>query len=236
MAPAAPATASVTDRGASVVELLVVLVLTAVLGTLVAATFVRGLDTTRNATARNIDAARAKVALEEMSKQLRTAVDPDGPDGTLHAIETGTATDVTFYSAVGTLSETPTADSLPRKVRYWVDTNTAQLREEVVDGVRVGAAPSWPGPARVRTLARDLVLPQPRAVFSYFGEDRNAVPDREGSRKALIAVGVTGLTETARKATDTVEMSLAVRSSPVKRARPTSVISRVTLMNHDSSR
>lgn len=214
----------------SLAELLVTIGLLSIVGTLVLSTFVRGLATSRNSDARSADGAAARIALEDMTKQLRAAVDPDG-DGPLLAFETATPTDVTFYAAVGNRSSEPAADGPPQRVRFWLDTAERAVKSQVVKGVLgSGGATTWPGAGVTRVLARGAAVPQPRPVFTYLGAVDQTLNADNTTRSSLLASGG-ALTAEGRSSVDAVEIWLTLQTDTGGRRVPTTAVSRVTLLN-----
>lgn len=122
------------DRGSSLVELLVVMGLMGLIGTLVMSVSVQTAKVLTRSGDRGGDTQQARVALEAMTRTLRGAVDPDtvpkmvyaaagtscNPAGT---VGTGDAsTDATRCAVLDSTSAVPELRSDPRQIAFWSST------------------------------------------------------------------------------------------------------------------
>lgn len=224
---------SVPDGGVTVVELLVAMSLTLVIGTMLVLTFSQGVAAVISADARGADAQVARVALDNTTKALRTAVDPDGKgDGVvdLPVFEVAAPEEVVFYAALGNRTGGATADSPPRKVRIWRDGTL--LRQSETLPVVSGATTSWTGATTTRIVAQDLVPGAARPTFTYLAASDTAVDAAQRSVSSLPVDGAGAVTTAARADIRSVEVWVSVSSS-TRRTAPTSAVSRVTLMNRE---
>jgi prepilin-type N-terminal cleavage/methylation domain-containing protein len=260
------------DDGLSLPELLVAMTLLAVVTSAVLAMTVGGLRVMRSANSRVDDAQQARLALDEVGKLFRTAVDPDG-DGPLLAFQAAGPLDVTFYANVGTdarwcttaspypwnstspspspstspsLRRCPTAspspsamptvlgDPAPVKVRLWVDTATDTLQETVWQPSGARGTATWPGAGSTRTLATRLVDPPPRRVFGYLkATDTATNPD--GTTVSTLTFTGDALADDSRRRVGAVEIWLTVAGNADLRTTPTTLVSRVTVLNRGPS-
>jgi type II secretory pathway component PulJ len=221
------------EGGFTVVELLVSMSLTTVIGTMLVLTFSQAVSAVVGADARGADAQVARVALDNTSKALRTAVDPDGKgDGVvdLPAFEVAGPEEVVFYAALGNRTGTATADAPPRKVRIWRD--GALLRQSETLPVTSGSTTSWTGATTTRIVAIDLVPAATRPTFTYLAAGDTAVDAAQRSVSTLPVDGAGAVTAAARPDISSVEVWVSVSSS-ARRTTPTSAVARVTLLNRE---
>lgn len=221
--PRSPETSTPRDSGFTLIELLVAVVLMSILGIVVSVTFGQGMRATRAADARTSDSAQLRVAQDDMARLLRTAVDPDGPFGPLVAFERATPTDVVFYAAVRTKGATLAADLPPTRVRLWVDGPSRRLLEERRTG------PGWLTVSSTRTVARDLIDPQPGPVFIFTKEGESAI-GADGRAVSTFPPSA-DLALADRRLIRGVEMWLSVNGTPTSRGDNSTAVTRVTLMN-----
>ena len=220
------------DEGVTLIELMVVV---GILGT-VLAIVTQGLIVAQRSMADNASRlnglSQTNVAIEDMTKVLRTAILPSQVQATctlcdVAAFISGDATSVQFYANVdndGILPAPPaTTDLGPRRVTFSVAdgelTETVQKPNlHAVTDFNFQYCTPGPGcPVRRRVLARDV---QPGALFTYY--------DRTG---AVIAPPLQSATSKL-KAVDSIDLVLRVQ--PSSRAGAATVTARVTLPNADS--
>ena len=218
------------DAGVSLVELFVVILVLGVLGTLLLRTFVAGTSAATTAERRGHDAQQVRVAMDTLTRGLRTAVDPDGA-GPLRAVQPGsTGRDVTFYAnlRVGVVDPAP-----PDRVRLWVDGSGA-LREQVSDGQWDAThTPLWPSVTREREVLRgvrvDLPAAGPRPVFTFLRRE-DTTQQANGATQTSVEMASGALTDslTGARKVEAVEVWL---SAGTPGADPVTAVSRVTLLN-----
>ncbi len=227
------------DDGVSLVELLVVMLLTTLLGGMILATFVRGADAVYSADARGSATETTKVVTENLARSLRLAVDPDGT-GSLTAFATATPTEATFYAADGTkttalaspspaASPTLRADAPPVKVRIWLDASGVVRQTTVPPVTDAAGTTTWTGAGTTRVLARHVVTGG-RPLFTYLAA--GDTPNTSGVTTTSLpnsAGTVTGATALA--AIKSVETWVTIRSTKTKTASTTTAVGRVTLLN-----
>jgi type II secretory pathway pseudopilin PulG len=221
------------EHGFTVVELLVAMSLTMVIGTMLVLTFGQAVRAVVSADARGADAQVARVALDNTTKALRTAVDPDGMgDGVvdLKAFEVAAPEEVVFYAALGNRTAGVTADAPPVKVRIWRDGTV--LRQSVTQPVTAASTTTWTGATTTRMVARDLVPAAVRPTFTYLAANDTAVDAAQRSISSLPVDGAGAVTTAARPDIGSVEVWVSVNSS-VARNTPTSAVARVTLLNRE---
>lgn len=164
------------DRGTTLVEMLVAAGLISVVLAIAATALVSGQRSAAQTVARVQTTDAVRVALDEMTRTLRTAVRsgagavPDAPAPAYlptSALQSAGPSEITFFANDRPVS--PGAATIgPTQVTYSVIGGA--LRET---RVRAGAWDpatkryGYPGPATVRTLATGLSAVQPTAVFRY---------------------------------------------------------------------
>lgn len=215
------------DSGAGLVELIIVMALTMILGTMIIMTFIQGAEAVFVSDARGADSQQAKLATENLSKELRLATDPDGA-GPLLAFNVASKYDVTFYASVGNRTSTVGVVSAPQKVRIWLD-NTGVIRQQVIPPVTVGVNTTWPGSGTTRVVGVNVVtnnLP----LFTYLatGDTGTAANGVTVTSLPTTAGAVTGA---ARADIQAVEIWVAVLSPGTHKGSPTTAVTRVTLLN-----
>ena len=236
------------DRGASLVEAMVVVFLLTIIMGLTTTTFIAGLRTTSRSAAQQDNTTTLRAALDSMTKHIRTAVTPSigtlpPPADPPPAFDVATPDAITFYAYVNTAQADGTYLG-PSKMRYYVLTTPecgTCLYEEITHAAAGGPPYTWPGPpASSRVLARGLLSPQPRAVFTFLqGSDVTGLsaPTAYASAVAnpatqtLVAGAGGALAELERKRIVGVEIALtADRPNPIDVPR-TTMIDRVTIPN-----
>ncbi len=220
------------DRGVTLIEMLVVI---SILGT-VLAIVTEGLIVSQrtlgdNATRLN-GLSQTNVAVEAMTRVLRTAILPSQVQATCSGCDVaafikGDTRYVEFYANVdndGILPTSGTTDYGPRRVTYSVDAQG--VLTETVQKPNVHAYNDFdyqyctPGPScpvRQRVLARDV---EDGTLFTYY--------DRTG---ATIATPLQSAVSRL-KAVDSID--LVIRVKPSDRTDSATVTARVTLPNADS--
>lgn len=221
------------DDGFTLVEMMVVVGLSMMVMAVVGTTMVLGLRTTAATQDRLENADASRVATTSMTKELRTAIDPDSvaglqcPSCASTAVFVATASAISFYANEGV---DLTAGGAPQRVTYEVQqlgTGTqAQLVETVqaptVSGTTFAYCTPGPGCAvRSRVLARGLAWP-PQQLFRYY----------DASVSEMSALPLTGA---ALGRVDSIDLTLRVdvRDDPKVPATTTTV--RVALPNADVS-
>lgn len=218
------------DAGVSLAELLVVMMLVLVLGTMVVTTFLQGANAVFASDARGADTQQAKIATENVSKLVRLAVDPDGV-GVGTAFVTATPFDATFYAALGNRGGYPNADAPPKKVRIWLD-GSGVLRQQVIDPVVSGVTVSWPGSGTTRVVGRDLLTgTSATPLFTYLAAGDTGAGADGVAVTSLPNTSGSVTTATGLAAIEAVEIWVGVTTQPAKRSTATTAVTRVTLLN-----
>ncbi|GAB2694320.1 hypothetical protein GCM10027194_30660 [Thalassiella azotivora] len=217
------------DAGFTLVELMVVMTLLMVIGAMLVMTFVQGTGAVFASESRQRDSLQAKVALENTTKALRTAVDPDG-DGPLVAFEVAQQNRVVFYAALDNRGSYPSVDQPPRKVEIWLQDGTLRLRTTMPAAGPTGT--TWPGTGSTRIIGTNLrsgagVVP----LFTYLAAG-DTYTDSTGRAITSLPTAGGAVTGTARESIEAVEVWVAAQSSS-KRTNETTVVSRVTLLNKE---
>lgn len=148
------------DEGISLVELLISMVIFAVLALAVMTLTITTLRTARNTMARNDDLNKVQVAMDAMSKYIRTAAEPPVAAGgvPINALVLAGPADVRFYGY-----DAPGA--APSLMRFYVDASN-RLIEEHTATLQCAAPYTWaPANKRTRILATNLSPAQ--TIFVY---------------------------------------------------------------------
>lgn len=165
------------DDGFTVVELMVGVALTTALAAATLGSLIAVQRALHGAAQRDAELGQARVAINEMERQLRGAL---RPPTAAPLFEVAGPNEVLFYSVANSPRDLSTAapssqGPVPKRVRLWLDGGALmqQVTEPSWDaGVANWTYSSAPGPARV--LARGVV-PQPGGLFTY--HCTRAVPD-----------------------------------------------------------
>ncbi|MGB7981526.1 MAG: type II secretion system protein [Candidatus Nanopelagicales bacterium] len=212
------------DRGTTLVELMVTLALTSAVIAVVAGGLVTATKMMGSNALRLQEVSENKVAIEAMTKTLRTAVEPRllGSSSDAAAFIQGNARQVAFYAALSSLVE-PTGAGMtqygPVRVTYTLAsgalTETYQLPDPHLASNRnyTYCAAGSPGcSVRSRVLARNLAN---TVMFTYYGESQNtlAVPLSAGNLEAVDSIDI------------------VVTSQTSQRDESSTVVSRVSLVN-----
>ena len=191
-----------SDDGFTLVELLVTMMLMGVLGSLLLSTFTTSVNATRTIERRGQDTQTVRVAMDSMTRLVRTTVDPDGVGFGVPAVEVASPTELVFYANYEARKAQGVFNA--QRVRYLLN-GSGVLTETRTPMVRASnGTVSWPAAgARTRVLARDVVDPAGRSRFS-FGVVRGAA--------GVVTVSDTALQTGDLENVRTVEVTLAVRS------------------------
>lgn len=148
------------DRGSTLVELTMAMVVFGIFGTFLATTVVQATRLSRDSAVRELTAQRASVVMAQVTRDLRTATRVGPATGSAVAFISATSTEVVFHSGV---------EPAPVRERIYV-TADGLFRETKLPDVGT----SWPDlrytstdPARTRTrrlAATDLSL---TGIFGY---------------------------------------------------------------------
>lgn len=229
------------EAGSTLIELLVsISLLTVVLG-LVTAAVINGQRTATATSLRVTDLAAARVGMDEMSKALRTAVQPAliqscsagsaSADCAQYAVVSATDSGITFFANLnnnGGGAERVTYTTTPDP-----GGRTATVTEQVQQPTAAVGSPGdytycTPGPTSSaacpftsRALVRNLAWPSATPVFVYY--------DANGARLA------TPLTFTDLGNVDSLDIALSVLSSNSYGVPATGLVNRVELPNANST-
>ncbi len=189
------------EDGVTLIEMLVVV---SILGT-VLAIVTEGMITAQRTMSENASRlsglSQTNVALEGMTRNLRTAILPSQVQATctgcdVAAFIAGDTRSVQFYANVdndGVLPTSGTTDLGPRRVKYWVDSSN-RLKESVQkpnvhaynDFNFTYCTPGPSCPVRERVLARDV---ESGAIFTYYDRAGAAIaPPLESAASKLKSV------------------------------------------------
>lgn len=210
-------TAGAKDDGYSLVELLVVMVMFSIIMVVVMTAVIASLRTYRGTSARAIDQNSEQVALDAMSKALRTAAPQPVASGTAgNAILTAGPTDLKFYTY-------DVAGMGPSLVEFQV--SGTNLTESVSHATNC-TPPFTYGPTVTRTVATGLTAGQ--TVFTYATAATSGAP----SGTTLTPTGSPALLSAANLANvELVTLNLSVASNS-NAAAATTAFSTVSLSNH----
>jgi len=194
------------ERGLSLAELLVTIMIFAIVLAVVSGTFVTMTRATSFANATDTNARSASTAMNEMTRLLHSAMNnPQQNASDAPAFTTAKAESMTFTTAVDLSGSAPIAnngpDPRPELVTLGLD-SSRRLVETIVPGQPVVAGSSYyrfTSTAAARTLA-PAVSATPAgqsALFTYYDASNAAlIPDATGAlsaaqMKGIVSVGVT---------------------------------------------
>lgn len=219
------------DRGVSLAELLVVMLVSSVVLVAVGTTFATSLRLTTDVNSRTATTADARLAAEAVARRLRVAVRPPSASS---VFVSASPTAVRFYASLASNGGYPTvgptgvvAALAPTLVDYRVDPVTSCLRETLTRGVPVTAPDgsvtyAFGGPSTGRCVAVSQVVTGGAPLFSYFTTGTSATPLNVGSGSTDPAV-----LDTVRS----VAVDLRLRETSRPGVRPMQVQTRVFLSN-----
>lgn len=227
------------DAGTTLPELLVVMSLFLLIGGLVATTTVfaqrqTGITETRQ---RNTDGAR--IAIEAMSKTMRTAIQPSqlqygcltctGSVSGSSAVTSASTTSMRFYGNLDNAGGGPTIVTFVTTLDAATGTGTLV---QTLQKPNAGSAPNFtyctPGPGCAvtsRTLVRGIVWPVSPAMFTFYDVNGAVVPTlSDGSVAAANLADI-----------DAVDVTLKVDTPTGYNNAPTTVTNRIQMPNSDTS-
>jgi Tfp pilus assembly protein PilW len=211
------------DAGITMVEMMVTIFLALVILGTTGTTMVLGLRGSRTSMVRTQNTQDASLILERMTKPLRMAIrplanPPTAPFVTGGTPATGTSTDVTFYAAINTIvgSDMPTG---PTKYRFYLDTTTGNLIEQITPVTISGGLFTWPA-TTTATYTIGMGLTKTQSIFTYY-DDNN--------------VNLGALDATDAFTVDSVGLQLSVDKPTTPDVPPTVVVNRVNLPNHSGT-
>lgn len=220
------------ERGLTLPELLITVMLLSVLMTLVVAGFVSFSRTLTDQRMAADNTSAASVAMNETTRVIRSGtvqpitgqVEPDPVFAEIGRRE------VVLYSYL----DTNASDPRPIKVRFWVD-DQRELRETRTVGVPVSGQSgvfNYAGPSTTRVIARRIVFDGSAPVFTYL--------DKAGVAVGLPASGTLKADTTARKETirsiAAVQVRFTVQTDDRGQATPATLQNTVGIPNLGVSR
>jgi Tfp pilus assembly protein PilW len=216
-----------SDRGASLVELTVVIPIAAVLLAGVSATFVGMLGAVRAVTGTTSTVPDVRIAVEAVTRTLRVAYQPPGmPASQASALVTATPTAVSFYALLNRTGADSTTQPLPMLVEYAWD---GRCLNEALTPARVLSSPpaggplyAWDTARRVTCLLRTTQPPS----FTYYPRGAITV---NGAAVASLPTPAAGLDLQTRKTVQSVQVALTGDVSSGGHRLP--LLARVTLQN-----
>jgi len=164
-----------SDAGVSLVELIVVMMITGIVLAIVGSMFVNVAQVTATSNATNTRSSIAANIVNEMSKVIRTSSNNavDGNDDPDPAVVAATATSLTVYSYVDTSPTNP----MPTKVTFRVDSNGTVFEDRVAASVS-GSYYVFTGATTTRNLGGPIVGTD---LFTYLDSGNKAItPDSTG--------------------------------------------------------
>ncbi len=226
------------DEGMSLVELLVAMAVTLVLGAMVSMFFIDATQATRKTDGRNEISSQGRVAMDSWSKLLRTVEDPDLA-GTLPRIQQMDANRIVFYASLDNRTAVPNAsgainyatDGLPIKVELWYDATTKELRERRWTGTRdaLGVA-SWTGTPSERVVARNVGLVGTRPLFAPL-RNTDVDTNADGYSDSTIPGAGTALTSASLSLVDGVEVVFTSSAGTGRTGAVQTFVSRIAFVN-----
>ena len=173
------------------VEMMVTIFLTMIILGVTGTTMVLGLRGSRTSMVRTQNTQDASIILERVTKPLRMAIrplanPPTAPFVTGGTPATGTSTDVTFYGAINTMASQRTVTG-PTKYRFYLDTTTGNLVEQITPAKPTGSTFDWPASTTV-TYTIGTGLTKTQSIFTYY--DQNNSRSRDAGCRGRIHRGL----------------------------------------------
>lgn len=208
------------EAGITLVELLVVSIVSTILLGCVGVLFSGSLNASQKATAHTAATAEARLALDVVARRLRVAV---RPSPTVPVIVEATPTSITFHASLSAPGST--ADPAPSQVHYVLDATTKCLRETITP------LPPALAPTRSSCLAFGDIVP----AFSYFQVAKRptlTAPSPSPVPTDPMVTPESGLSAEDREKVGAVGLTLAVRDMRAPAGgRPVEVTTRILLVN-----
>jgi hypothetical protein len=225
------------ERGTSLVEMMVVIMLTTMILTLAASTMILGQRMAGSSAIRLDNSAQTRLGMETITKLMRTAVIPTqlmvegqtcvGCSTTM--VISASATSISFYANVN--NNLSTAAIGPSRVTYSVVQDAVHKWGNLVEQVQAPQAGASAGQytfcagagcaVQSRVVARGLQWPA-AAMFTYY----------DATDAILTALP---LSSTDLGKIDSIDVGLVVRTSTAYNTPSTSVVQRVALSNASST-
>ncbi len=230
------------DRGMSVVELLVGMVISTLLLASVSAMVISGARTSDAANQRNQAVNELRIAADRMTKQLRTA---DSYDGNVPAIIVAEPQRIGFYAKLDTLDLTAanagSQTQMPSVIWLWTRASADGKRElcqQVYRGTLVGANITFPAgaqsPGAARTcqvVARGLSATPPHSFFTYL-KRTDATLNADGSSVSTVPVDGSGNVAAGDiPLVESVEIWMTAALRTQDTSKNPSTVARVTFIN-----
>ncbi|MEZ0492952.1 prepilin-type N-terminal cleavage/methylation domain-containing protein [Kineococcus sp. TBRC 1896] len=207
-----------SDAGVTLVELLVVMVVTSVMATAVMITVLQALRATRSADGRQDRAAQARIALDGATTVLRTAslyTNSDGVD--VPAFDRITPTEVVFRGNLSNIATTSgAADAAPTLFRITLDTSDPQdskLVEQRWKSTTRDRSGNWVYPSSVtstRVLAHRAQAVDGAVFTPFAAADVTTVIDAEQISSTVPRAADRSVTPAGLKSVVGIRVSLAV--------------------------
>lgn len=214
------------DEGTSLAELLVVMAISSVLLLAVGTIFTTSLKLTKDVNSRTGATTDAKLAMDTAARRLRVAVRPkENADSITPMLVSASATSIKFYASVSPTGTTTAV--LPTLIEYSIDATSGCFREARTPATSTTSSGqttlTWPVSSR---RSRCLVFGQVNAggagVFTYYAAPAATTP---------IALVGGQLPATSLNEVRSIALRMTVRDTALSEARPTTVETRVGLVN-----
>lgn len=208
------------DRGVSLVEVLVAASLALVVCVAAVSVFAGAMRSVRFVTARTNDITDARIAMEQMTRELRVAVRPAGKTSALVSADVSS---VSFYALLNRGAGAPTnVDTAPTRLDYAYDGTCVNVTRTPM--TKAAGVWSESGTGVTTCLLRTTTAPQ----FAYFatGAIRVGAVD-----VPALTVPVGGLPLAALTGVQSVEVTLVGRGAQTQDVAGSVLRSRVTLAN-----
>jgi Tfp pilus assembly protein PilW len=216
-----------SDRGASLVELTVVMAIASVLLSGLSAIFIGMLGAVRTVTVTTSTLPDLRTALEAVTRTLRVAYQPPGmPASQASALVTATPTALSFYALLNRTGADSAAQPLPMLVEYWWD---GTCFNQAVTPARALSSPPAGGPLYAWDTGRTvtcLLRTNQAPAFAYY--PRGAI-DVGGAAVASLPAPAAGLDLQTRKTVQSVQVGLTGDVASGSHTLP--LLARVTLQN-----
>jgi len=209
----------------TLVELGVSMLIVSIVLAGVASVFIGVMRSSRRAAVTTSTSADARIATEQITRELRVAVRPKGEQS---AIVAATADSVTFYALLNRTGSAATGTVVPGRIRYAYDGTCVQRTwtpgAEITSPADTGPFYTWTAGSQTRCILRTTVAPQ----FAYY--DSGAV---ENSATPAVALpgAASGLDLATRQSVRSIEITVSAGSAEEPDVPPAVVLARVTMNN-----
>lgn len=217
------------DAGMSLVETIVAMAIGSIVLAGVGTVFVGAINTTRRVAVTTSLSADSRIAMEEVSREIRVAVKPDGIAAALTLAKANT---VSFYALLNRTGGSATTDVAPTLISYvWNGTclNVVKTPGTAISGATSpGPYYTWTTGATTKCLLRTSVAP----TFAYYTTSAITL---SGSDVAAMTLPASGLVTTDLALVESIQVTITAKDAANPSVPAVVVLNRITLNNIVSS-